>query len=296
MYRAPVEEIAFTLKHVAGLAGARPERLRRPRRRPRRRDPGRSRPLRQRGDCAALHDRRRQGAVLARRGGDHAARLEGTLSRAGSMAAGTRSPGRRNMAARDCRTCSASLRSKCGTAAAMAFGIGPTLTMGAVEALDKHGSEALKAHLSRQARLRRMDGHDEPDRAAGRLRPRRPAHPRRAGRRRHLPHLRAKDLHHLWRARFHRKHHSSGAGAAARRAARHARHLAVPGAEIPGRGRWRARRAQRCLLRRARAQARHPRLADLHHDLRRRLRRARTPGAIGWLVGEENAASPACSR
>ncbi|RWF61005.1 MAG: acyl-CoA dehydrogenase, partial [Mesorhizobium sp.] len=29
--------------------------------------------------------------------------------------------------------------------AAMAFGIGPTLTMGAVEALDKHASEALKA-------------------------------------------------------------------------------------------------------------------------------------------------------
>ena len=38
----------------------------------------------------------------------------------------------------------------------------------------------------------------------------------------------------------------------------------------------------------ARAQARHPRLADLHHDLRRRLRQGGAPGAIGWLVGEEN--------
>jgi alkylation response protein AidB-like acyl-CoA dehydrogenase len=32
-----------------------------------------------------------------------------------------------------------------------------------------------------------------------------------------------------------RQHRPSGAGAPARRAARHARHLAVPGAEIPGR-------------------------------------------------------------
>ena len=57
----------------------------------------------------------------------------------------------------------------------MAFGIGPTLTMGAVEALDKHASDALKATYLRKARLRRVDGHDEPDRAAGRLRPRRAA-------------------------------------------------------------------------------------------------------------------------
>ncbi len=39
--------------------------------------------------------------------------------------------------------------------------------------------------LPRKARLRRMDGDHEPDRAAGRLRSRRAAHPRRAGGRRH---------------------------------------------------------------------------------------------------------------
>ena len=50
----------------------------------------------------------------------------------------------------------------------------------------------------------------------------------------------------------------------------------------------RARRAQRRVLRLDRAQARHPRLADLHDDLWRRLRRGREPGAVGWLIGEEN--------
>ena len=112
--------------------------------------------------------------------------------------------------------------------------------------------------------------------------------PRRARRRRHLPHLRPEDLHHLWRARPHRQHHPSGAGPAARRAGRHARHLAVPGAEIPGQRRRLARaRATTSFCHSHRAQARHPRLADLHDDLWRRQVRRRA-GAIGWLVGEEN--------
>ena len=45
-------------------------------------------------------------------------------------------------------------------------------------------------------------------------------HARGAARRRHLPHLRPEDLHHLWRARPHRKHHASRAGAPARCARR----------------------------------------------------------------------------
>ena len=138
-----------------------------------------------------------------------------------------------------------------------------------------------QAHLSAQARVRRMDGHDAAHRAAGRLRRRRAAHQGRARGRRHLPHHRAEDLHHLRRARPHRQHHPFRAGAAARRAARQPGHLAVPGAEVPGqRGRL-ARRAQRRARAFDRAQARHPRLADLHHGLRRQGRRGRLPGRRG---------------
>ncbi len=99
------------------------------------------------------------------------------------------------------------------------------------------------APLSAQARLRRVDGHDEPHRAAGGLRPQRPARPRRAGRRRQLPHLRAEDLHHLWRARPHGQHPPPRAGASARRTAGDARHLAVPRSEGAGERRRDARRA-----------------------------------------------------
>ncbi len=53
--------------------------------------------------------------------------------------------------------------------ASMAFGIGPVLTMGAIEALEKHGADALKTEISREAHHRRMDGHDAADRAAGGL-------------------------------------------------------------------------------------------------------------------------------
>ena len=69
-----------------------------------------------------------------------------------------------------------------------------------------------------------------------------------------------------------------------------ARHLAVPGAEISGqRGRL-AGRAQRPALRQHRAQARHPRLADLRHDL---WRRAAAPRP-SWSA-RRTAASPPCS-
>ena len=101
---------------------------------------------------------------------------------------------------------------------------------------------ASQADLSRQARLGRVDGHDEPDRAAGGLRSQRAPHAGRAGRRRHLPHHRPEDLHHLWRARSDREHHPSRAGAPARCAGRDARHLALPGAEIPGQPGRHARR------------------------------------------------------
>ena len=108
-------------------------------------------------------------------------------------------------------------------------------------------------------------------------------HQGRAAGRRHLSHLRHQDLHHLRRPRADRQHHPPGAGAPARRAARHARHLAVPGAEVSRQRRRLARRTQRRRLRRPRAQARHPRQPDLRDEVRRE----RT-APIGYLVGEEN--------
>ena len=64
--------------------------------------------------------------------------------------------------------------------AAMAFGLGPVLTMAGIDALVTHGSDELKRDLSAQARVGRVDGHHAADRAAGRLRRRRAAHQGRA--------------------------------------------------------------------------------------------------------------------
>ncbi len=72
--------------------------------------------------------------------------------------------------------------------AAMAFGLGPLLTMAGIDALAAHGSDELKRRYLAQARLRRVDRDDATHRAAGRLRRRRAAHPRRARRRRQLSH------------------------------------------------------------------------------------------------------------
>ena len=61
--------------------------------------------------------------------------------------------------------------------------------------------------------LRPLDRHDEPDRAAGRIRPQRGENPRRAGRGRDLSPFRPEDLHHLRRTRHGRKHRPSRARA-----------------------------------------------------------------------------------
>ena len=58
-------------------------------------------------------------------------------------------------------------------------------------------------------------------------------------------------------------------------------HLAVPGAEVLRQRRRLARRAQRRALPFGRAQARHPRLADLHDGVRRQRRRDRLAGRRG---------------
>ena len=181
-------------------------------------------------------------------------------------------------------------------AACMSFSLCPLLAMGAIDAIERHAKRRAESALSPAHRLRRMDRDDEPDGAAGRLRSRRADDARGAARRRHLSPLRPEDLHHLRRARPRRKHHPPRAGAASRCAGRLARHLALPRAESSGRCRRQARRAKRRLLLRHRAQARHPRLADLHDDLRRRPLRQRSPARSPGSSARRIAGSPACSR
>ena len=165
----------------------------------------------------------------------------------------------------------------------MAFGLGPMLTMGAIEALDRaRHARTLKAPLPRKARLRRMDGDHEPHRAAGGLRSRRAAHPRRAGaataptaspgRRSSSP--TASTISPTTSCI------SCSRACPMRRAGTRGISLfLVPKFSGP------TAAAQRRALPRHRAQARHPRLADLHDDLRRRVGASRR---VGWLVGEEN--------
>ena len=128
--------------------------------------------------------------------------------------------------------------------ACMAFSLGPLAHLRGDRSARGAWLEGAQGRLSREARLGRVDGDHEPHRAAGRLRPLGAPDQGGAGGRRHLPDHRAEDLHHLWRARPDRQHHPPGAGAAARRAARHARHLALPRAEIPRPARRLAGRAR----------------------------------------------------
>ncbi|RWO93417.1 acyl-CoA dehydrogenase [Mesorhizobium sp.] len=145
MYRAPVEEIAFTLKHVAGLKPAL--------------DAGTFGDLGEDLVDAILAEAGRfaseEVAPLYKIGDEQGAVLSG--------AAVTMPPGWKELYRRwndgGWNALSApeefggqALPTMLGVAAlemwnsaAMAFGIGPTLTMGAVEALDKHASPALKA-------------------------------------------------------------------------------------------------------------------------------------------------------
>lgn len=145
MYRAPVEEIAFTLKHVAGLKPAL--------------DAGTFGDLGEDLVDAILVEAGRfaseEVAPLYKIGDEQGAVLSG--------AAVTMPPGWKELYRRwidgGWNALSApeefggqALPTMLGVAAlemwnsaAMAFGIGPTLTMGAVEALDKHASPALKA-------------------------------------------------------------------------------------------------------------------------------------------------------
>ena len=121
--------------------------------------------------------------------------------------------------------------------AAFAFALGPLLTVGAIEALHAHGSEHLKeTYLPKLVSGEWMGTMNLTEPQAGS----------------DLNALRAKaepvgdgtykitgteDLHHLRRSRDDGQHRPSRAGAPARCASRHARHIAIPRAEISGQSR-----------------------------------------------------------
>jgi acyl-CoA dehydrogenase len=145
MYRAPVDEIAFTLKHVAGLKSAL--------------DAGVFGDLSEDVVDAILAEAGRfaseEVAPLYRVGDRHGAILKDAVV---STPPGWKELYRRwtdagwNGLSAPVDHGGQGLPLMLGIAAlemwnsgAMAFGIGPTLTMGAVEALEKHGSEELKA-------------------------------------------------------------------------------------------------------------------------------------------------------
>ncbi len=87
--------------------------------------------------------------------------------------------------------------------ASAAFGIGPVLTMGGIEALAAHGSNDLNDRYLEKlvsgewtATMNLTESQAGSDLSAH-------SQPRRAGRRRHVPDHRREDLHHLRRARSH---------------------------------------------------------------------------------------------
>ena len=105
--------------------------------------------------------------------------------------------------------------------------------------------------------LWRVDRHDEPHRARCWFRCWCCAHEGCEERRWHILNLWHKDLHHLWRTRHGRQHHSLGACSYSRCASRNKRHLVLHCSEVPSQCRRLTRRTQRCQLCFHRAQARH---------------------------------------
>jgi alkylation response protein AidB-like acyl-CoA dehydrogenase len=294
MYKAPVEEIAFTLKHVAGLAPAL--------------EGGHLGDLSDDLVDAILSEAGRFAteavAPLAEIGDRQGARLaDGAVTMPdgwpalykawaeGGWNSLTASPDFGGQGLPHMLHVAALEMWNSGS---MAFAIGPTLTIGAIEALTAHGSDYLKStYLPKMVSGEWMGSMNLTEPHAGSD----------LGVMKTRAERRDDGTYRLFGQKifitygehdFHRQHRASGARPPARCAGRHARHLALPRAEIPGRRRRFAWAPQRCLLSFDRAQARHPRLAHLHDDLRRRpfWRRA---GAIGWLVERKTAASPACS-
>ena len=118
-------------------------------------------------------------------------------------------------------------------AANMGFALCPMLTHGAIEAIDLCGTDDAEAAVPCKNGLRASGpgtmNLTEPQAGSdlGAVRT------RGGSRGRSLPAVRTEDLHHVRRARLHRKHHPPGAGAHARCARRRQGHFAVRRAEVP---------------------------------------------------------------
>ncbi|MER8743345.1 acyl-CoA dehydrogenase C-terminal domain-containing protein [Mesorhizobium sp. M1004] len=145
MYKAPVDDISFTLKHVAGLKPAL--------------DSGAFGDLGEDLVDAILSEAGRfaseEVAPLYKIGDEHGAVLKDAavttppgwkaLYRSWIDGGWNALSGPEEFGGQGLPTMLGVAALEMWNSAAMAFGIGPTLTMGAVEALDKHASEALKA-------------------------------------------------------------------------------------------------------------------------------------------------------
>ena len=229
------------------------------------------------GEFAPLNDVGDRRRALGRRRGDHAAGLPRGLCqvRRGRLDGPCRA--RRGGRAGASDSLSAAMMEDFN-AANVAFRAVPDAGARRVEAIEVHGSDELKRDYLPKIVSGEWTGDDEPDRAAGRQRRRRAEDARGAGRRRQLADQRDQDLHHLWRARPDRQDRPHGAGPHARRAGRHERHFAVPGAENPAR----------------RQRANDLRCVSIEHKMG--IHASPTcvmgygdkGGAIGWLVGPEN--------
>ena len=172
----------------------------------------------------------------------------------------------------------------------MAFAMYPGLTQGAIAAIARARLGGAEEDLPAEDDRRRVDRHDEPDRAALRHRSRPAAHQGGDAGRRQLQDHRHQDLHLRRRARSRREHRPSGAGAHRRRAARARKGISlfiVP--KIPGRSRTASLGARNgVVLRLDRREDGHPRQFHLRDELRRRDRLAGRRG--------EPRASTRCSR
>ena len=197
---------------------------------------------------------------------------------------------RRNGAARICRTRVNAACIEMWNSAAMAFGLGPVLTMAGVDALVAHGSDELKrAYLPKlvsgewMGTMQLTEPQAGSDVGALRTKAERAADGsyRITGQKIFITygeHDLTDNIIHFVLARL----PDAPPGTQG--------HLAVPGAEIPAQRRRLARRAQRRARAFDRAQARHSRLAHLHHGLRRP---AAAPSASS--SARKTAAWPACS-
>ena len=129
--------------------------------------PDRGREVRRGGRAAAEPHRRRRGLHAPRgRQRHHAQGLQGGLQGVRRGRLGRPRRATRNTAARACRifspSCSANTRPR-PTSPSPCI---PGLTNGAVAALMVHGSDDAEGSLSAEDDHRRVDRHDEPDRAA----------------------------------------------------------------------------------------------------------------------------------